>query len=278
VKTDSLPDFEQASILAAIIALAFILAKAITLPIAAFDFAIWGLRLAGGINLQNVSAAVVAGLGAAGANWLIHERVGAEGVARAQYWILPGLTAWVMANLLFALPAGGLWWLVLALGMAVLALTWSAEYLVAAPGRITARFAVGGLTIQSLVLYLILAISLRAEETRLIFLVPALAVPAFLIVLRFLYLKLRMQELLDAENTTTAVIAAAAVGAGCGQLLTASHFLPLPAAGFGLASLAPLAAGLVLMANLVDGRSTRRAIWEPLIVLAGIWIAAASAG
>ncbi len=266
------PDREQTSILSATLLLAFILAKSADLPARTLAVSLFGILIETTLDVHILAAILVAGLAATGTVWLIRGHpVAALQTLEAPHWILPALSAWVLAIVLFALPMGALWWIILLLGGGFLAVIWSAEYIVVDGHDPNFRLAVAGITTQSFVLFLVLAINLRAADTRLIFILPSLIVPVVLITLRFIHLKLKSQELVDSQNTAMAALAAGGSGVIAAQIITALHFLPLSPVAFGLAILAPVYALNIYLGNLADDRPPTRTIVEPAILLLAIW-------
>ena len=268
------PDFERLSAISAILMLAYVLGEFITIPTRSLEFGVFGILVRLTINTQVVNALLTSGLAATGTNWLLHSQQKLFKVSTAQHWALPTLTAWVLSITLASIPPGVAWWLTLLLGTLFIVLVWTAEFFTIDPSTDTFRYAASGLTALSFALYLALTINLRAIQTRLIFLLPAVSFPVVLITLRYLILKLQHQKILDRANQLTSLLAAGTIGVIAGQLATSMHFLPISALSFGLALIAPIYAANIFLGNMVDERPKNRTIFEPIAVLVMLWIAA----
>lgn len=267
-----LPNFDRISALTATILLAYALARFVDLPGRQLNLQLPGVFLEIELNVNTAVSLLVAGLTASGADWLLRGHPLMKSRSTIQHWVLPGLTAWVLGITLHALPPDGLlWWVVFAIGASLLLMVLVAEYTVV--DAADPRFAVAsvGLTALSFALFLILAISLRANETRLLLLLPGLVVAAGAICLRTIALRLQQQGMLSAENGATAVLAAFAVAFVMGQMTTALHYWPVTPVAFGLALLGPAYALTAFLSSLTDGRKTSQALWEPGLILLVIW-------
>ena len=269
-----LPDFEHTSVLSATLILTFILGEFIRLPERDIDIQVQGILVSFALNARVLTAVLTAGLTVSGTAWLLHAHPARPERGTAQHWVLPGLTAWVLSVTLSAIPGGTLWYIVLFAGTAFLALVWIAEYVSVDPQDPNFRPAANGLTILAYALYLVLAVNLRATGTRLVFLLPALAVPVVLISGRYLLLKLESQDLADPQNRTLSLLTAGTLAIVAGQLATAFHYFPVSPMSFGLLLLGPIYAANAYFGNLVDGRTPVRTTLEPVVILLGLWTAA----
>jgi hypothetical protein len=254
--------------------LAFVLGQFIDLPPRTVSFGFLEILVEVTFDAQFLLALMTAGLAIAGTAWLMGAHPAGSGARSAQHWALPGLTAWVLSITISSIRPGALWWIVLGTGTAFLVLVWIAEFITANPQDENFRLAANGLTILAFALYLVLTINLRALGTRLIFLIPAVALPVVVITTRYLFLKLQSQDLLDPGNRGLSVLAAGTIGIAAAQFATAFHFFPVSPLSFGLALLSPIYAANMLFGNLVDARPVGRTVLEPVVLLCLIWLSA----
>jgi hypothetical protein len=262
IKPRYLPDADRLSVLAAMILLAYALARFIDIPAKELALQLPGLYLTLQFNVRTVVAFLVAGLTASGADWLIRQHPAVKGGGTYEHWLLPGLTAWVIGIPLFQMPLGPLWWAGFAFGGAALMLVLVAEYIVVDPDDVRQPVAAAGLTAVSFALYLTLAIALRFSELRLYLILPALILAAALVSLRTLHLRLHGQW---------AFVQSGLIALLCGQFAAALYYWPLSAVSFGLAVLGPAYALTSLIVNLIEQEPLKIAIIEPAIVLAVVW-------
>jgi hypothetical protein len=265
VKPHYLPDPERLSTLAAMILLAYALARFINLPLGSFSVQLPGMYLALQINLRTFLTFLVAGLTAAGADWLLRDHPALQDNHTFDHWLLPALTAWVIGLPLFQLPLGAVWWAGFALGGTLLMLVLVAEYIVVDPDDARNGPAAAGLTALSFALFLTLAISLRFSGLRLYLILPALTLGAWLVSLRSLHLRL---------YGFWAFIPAAVVALFIAQIAAALHYWPLSPVAYGLALLGPAYSLTSLIGSLIEGDALRQAIIEPGVVMLAIWVAA----
>jgi hypothetical protein len=301
----SLPNPERLSVLTATILLAYALSRFISLPGWELTTRPLGILLSLRINVQTIIPLLVAGLMAAGTSWLLsdhpalqaHARGGPAGrrltgsghtrqitteietrphtevsrEAQAQrnpgpeHWLLPAVVAWVISIPLAQLPAGPLWVLGLAISGGLLVMILTAEYVAIDVDDPRQPIAEAVLTALSFAAYLLLAIALRAGETRLYLILPALAVTASVISLRTWHLRL---------GGEWAWIEAGLVLVIVGQVAAALHYWPLSPLGYGLAVLGPAYAMTNLVTSVAQGATFRQALGGQLIMLAATWGAA----
>jgi hypothetical protein len=211
----------------------------------------------------------VAGLMAAGTSWLLSDhpalQTGAVHKPGIEHWLLPGVVAWVIGLPLAQVPVGFQWALGLAIGGGMLSLILIAEYIAIDPEDLRHPLAEAWLTAVSFAAYLILAIALRAAETRLYLILPALALIAGVVSLRTWHLRLGGEWPLIEAGLVIVIV---------GQVNAALHYWPLPSLSFGLAVLGPAYAMTNLVTNMAQGATFRQALAGPLVVLAVTWGAA----
>lgn len=274
-----LPGIDRLSMLSATVLLVYATSRFIEIPSRQFDLQLPGLYLAVQISTSTLVALLVAGLTAAGADWLVRdhpayrERMNSSTalgrLTSAEHWLLPALTAWVIELPLLLLPGGLIWWTGFAFGGALLILVLVGEYITVDPNDVRHPVAAAGLTAMAFALFLVLASALRFNQARLFLLLPTLLVAAGLVCLRALRLRAgnRWQFL---PAMITALLS--------GQIAAALHYWPLSPVAFGLAVLGPAYALTSLFSNLSEGQPFRQGMIEPGIILGFLWGIAAWIG
>lgn len=255
------PNTEQLSLLAAMILLAYALARVVDFPERELAMQLPGVYLSFLFNAQTAAALIVAGLTASGSDWLLRQHPHARGQRFTEHWMLPALTAWVIGLPLFQIQESLPWMAGFLAGGVLLMLVLVAEYITIDYDDPRHPAAAAGLTAVSFALFLILATALRYQGVRLILSLPALTLAGGLVSLRSLHLRL---------HGRWAGMLAGVVALCCGQLSAALHYLPLGPAAFGLLVVGPAYALTSLMGSLAEGKPLRRSLAEPLIVLAVI--------
>ncbi len=262
-RTRYLPDPERMSVLAATILLAYALARFIDLPVREFALQLPVFYFSIEFNVQTLVTLIVAGLTAAGAEWLLRDH---PAISREKYstihWLLPGLTALVIGLPLLQVQPGPTWWVGFILGGGLLMLVQVAEYIVVDPHDIRQPLAAATLTAVSFALFLILSVTMQYAEMRLFFILPAVFLAVFLVSLRTLHLRLQQQW---------AFLEAAIIAFIVCQWAAALHYLPLSPITYGLVLLGPAYFMTSLIAGLIEGRSVRQAVIEPLVILLLVW-------
>ena len=257
-----LPSSDRLSLVAAMILLAYALGRSIQLPGLDLATQLPGFFLAVQVNVQTVVAFIVAGLTAAGTDWLLREHPALQRGSTAEHWLLPALTAWAIGLPLFQIPLSPLWWAGFALGGGLILLVLIAEYIAVDATDARQAPAAAILTAVSFALYLVLVAGLRFANLRLFLLLPALALAGGLVSLRTLRLRLPDHRFY-LEAGLVALISV--------QIAAALHYWSLTPVAFGMALLGPAYALTNLLGNLAQGEPLRQAIVEPAIVLAFIW-------
>ncbi len=265
------PRFDRISVLAATILLAYALMQYVDLPTRDLTIEVWGLGFDLILNVNTVIILLVVGLTVSGVDWSLRGHPILENRRTVQHWYLPGLAAWVLGLTLSQLESGYLWWAVFAVGAVVLIMILVAEYTVVDAADSRYNVASLLLTALSFVLYLILVINLRARETRLLLILPALSISAGLVSLRTIYLQLYHQDILLPENITTAGYASVVVAIVLGQIGAALHYWPISPIAYALGLVGPAYALTIFLNNLTDSEKTSRSLLEPLIILAVMW-------
>jgi hypothetical protein len=261
-----LPDPTRVSILSASILLAFALTRLVNAPQYGITIPLIGMTISLSINLHTVIVLLASGLTATGMGWLLQTHPSLEKGESREHWLLPTLTVLVSGVALYALPPTSIWWLGFGLGAAILLVVFYAEFVAVDSGDSWYPFATAILTVLAFVIFLILAVALRASNVRLYLLAPALFLGGGLVSLRTLHLRLNERW----ETTWAIGIALVTL-----QLGAALYYMPLTPVRFGLGLLGPVYALTSLAVSLAGGRSLRQAILEPavmLILLSGLMI------
>jgi hypothetical protein len=253
-----LPNFDRLSVLIATILLAYTSARFVNLPPRDFGVQLPGFYLGFQLNANTVIGLLVAGLAGSGTLWLIRDHKSFTSGLAIQHLILPSLTALVIGVPLNNLPLGTLWWSVFIMGGLILSAVLTAEYITIDPEDIRQPAATGVLTALSFALFLILAISLRATEVRLLLLLPPLLFSSGLVSLRTMHLRLQGRWLF-AQAVGVALIV--------GQVAAALHYLPVHPIAFGLYLLGLAYALTVFFSNLAQQNRLIQAASEPIFVL-----------
>jgi hypothetical protein len=257
-----LPDVNRVSVLTAAILLAFALTRVISSPSVLLDIQLAGVDLSFELNINTLLAVIAAGLAATGMDWMLRGHPLLAGKSRSAHLLLPMLTTLVIGIALYALPSGSEWWLGFSLGGLILVMVLLAEYVVVDSADLRYPLAAAGLTAISYALYLILAVALSAAGERLYLIVLPLFIAAWLTSLRTLHLQ-GSQRWEFGWATGIALVVT--------QIAAALHYWPLTSPQFGLALLGPVYTLTSLAIGILGGVPFRRAIIEPLVMLALIW-------
>jgi Protein of unknown function (DUF5656) len=257
-----LPSSERLSLVAATILLAYAMGRSIQLPGLDLATQLPGLYLEIQVNVQTVVAFVMAGLTAAGADWLLREHPALRRKHTVEHWFLPAMTAMAVGLPLFQMPLSPVWWAGFALGGGLILLVLIAEYIAVDAEDARQAPAAAVLIAVSFALYLVFSSGLRYADLRLFFLLPALALAGGLVSLRTLRLRVPDRWCYK-EAGLVALITV--------QIAAALRYWPLNPVAFGLALLGPAYALTTLLGNLAEGEPLRQAIVEPAVILAFIW-------
>jgi hypothetical protein len=261
----NLPNIDQLSILSAMIVLAYALARFINFPSWQISSQLPGLYIELNINVQLITASLVAGMTAAGANFLMRSNPAARSRYNLEHAILPALTALAIGIPLSNVPVGFGWWIGLISGAVILVLVLIAEYIAMDPSDVRLPIASAALSAVSFALFLVFAAALRAGGIRLLFNVPALVVAAWLVSLRVTNLRL---------HGGWTIYESAIIAFVVGQITAAFNYWPLTPVTFGLLLLGPSYALISLFCNLIEEKPFRQVIFEPAVSLIIAWSAA----
>ena len=260
------PDPTRLSMLTASILLAFALTRLVSAPPYDLTIPLIGMSVTLSLNLNTLIVLLAAGLTAAGMGWLLQTHPSLEKGETREHWLLPTLTVLVSGVALYTLPPTNIWWLGFGLEAAILLVVFYAEFVAVDPDDSRYPFATAILTVLAFVIFLILAVALKASNVRLFLLAPALFLGGGLVGLRTLHLRL---------NERWEPIWAAGIALVTLQLGAAFYYMPLTPVRFGLGLLGPVYALTSLAVSLADGHPLRQAILEPavmLILLSGLMI------
>ena len=253
-----LPDPTRVSILTAVVLLAFALTRLVSAPAYALTIPLAGVYISLSFNLNTLIVLLAAGLTAAGVDWLLRTHPSLEKGETREHWLLPTLTVLVIGVALYTLPPTEIWWLGFGLGAAILLVVLFAEFVAVDSNDARYPFATAILTVLAFVIFLILAIALKASNARLFLVAPALFLGGGLVALRTLHLRLNERW----EVTWAIGIAVVTI-----QLGAALYYMPLTPVRFGLGLLGPVYSLTSLAVSLADGHPPRQAIIEPAIML-----------
>ncbi len=265
VRGQNLPNIDHLSVLAAMIVLSYTLARFITLPSWQISSQLPGLYVELTIDVNLITAMLVAFMTVAGSNWLMSSHPAAREKQSIVHAILPALTALVIGILLGGVPVGLGWWLGLVSGAFILVLVLIAEYIAVDPQDIRFPLANAALSAVSFAIFLVFAGALRVAGVRLLFNVPAIVFAAWLVSLRVTNLRLHGEWTIYELMIIAFVI---------GQITAAFNYWPLTPVTFGLVLLGPSYALISLFCNLIEQKPYRSVIAEPVISILIAWGAA----
>jgi len=259
------PNTERLSVVAAVIMLAYALNRFVEIPAQVIELQIPGLYLEFEINDSILTALLVAGLAATGADWLLRDHPGRNKQRVFPHMLLPAVTALVIGIPLNQMDFGIAWWAGLLAGTILLVLVFMGEYIVIDAQDVRQPLAAASLSAVAFAIYLVLATTLRGAGTRLFFILPALIAATWLVSIRSLYLRL---------HGLWVVYESAIIALIVGQLAAALHYLPLTPLRFGLILLGPAYALTSLFSGLIEEKPTPKLLVEPAIVIGISWLGA----
>jgi len=257
-----LPDLNRLSITVSTILLAYTLTHFMSIPPQEVGITLFGIFFSVGINFSTLVSILVAGLTASGTSWLLQDHPArGENENTTIHWLLPSLTSLVLMLAVNQIPFNAGWWVATAASGLGLILVLIAEYVVLDPSNRFFIPAEMGITALSIVLFLILAISLHAAETRLFYRVPILSAAALLVYLRVVHLRQRGVWALNQGSVPFLLI---------GELAAGLHYLPVGSIGFGVALAGPLYALIEISDDLPAGENMiqiDKILWPGLILI-----------
>jgi len=125
-----LPEVNRLSILVAVVLLAYALMPFVNIPERGLFFQLPGVFIVIRLTFPALISAITALLAATGSTWLFESHPHFRDRRARIYWLLPGLTAWVVGTTLGTLEVSPQWWAVFALGGLLLVMVMLAEYIV----------------------------------------------------------------------------------------------------------------------------------------------------
>ncbi len=230
-ESQHLPDPNRLSVLTASVLLAYALAQWVEQQSFSLELNLAGLLVELPLNLTATATLLAAGLTATGMDWLLRAHPRFVAINSWQHWLLPALTALVVGVPLYTFPTGPAWWLMFGLGGVLLLLVFIAEYIAVDATDLRYPAASAGLIALSYMLFFVLVTVLGITGARLIFIVPAVFLAAFLVGLRAINLRLYGRW---------EFAWAAGIGLVCVQVAAAMHYWPLLPIQYGLLVLGPL--------------------------------------
>ena len=263
------PNRERLSILTASILLSYAVSPYISITPQVLSITVGGASFFFRFDFSTITSLVAAALAYVGSGWLISSHPGLGRQRTLQFRFLPALTAWVIGVPLNMLSVGPEWWVVLALGAALLLGVFIAEYIVVDYDDARYPPAAIALLVVSFGLFLLLAIAIRAAGLRLYLLVPAIVISLTLMAARILALRLGGNWLW---------IWAAGIGIVVGQAALGLHYLPVSPLAFGLLLLGLAYAVTDAAGSIIEGKSPRILWIEPAIICAVLWALALQFG
>lgn len=260
-----LPNPEHLSTVSATILLAFALSRFIQFPAQQLRISIIGIIIPFNINAQLITLPIVAFLAAAGADWLIRSHPLWKKKSTIQHWLLPMLTALVLAFPISRLPLGTRWWLSFIVGAVLLMAVLLAEYIIIDPDDARRAVASTALVAVSYAIYFIFAVALHLLGYRLLITFITILFTTFLVSYRSFTLRQFGHSPL-VESGLIAIITA--------QVSSSLHYWPISPVSYGLALLG-LSYALMLFILIINTQTlTRKALTEPFILLIIAWITA----
>ena len=266
---NQIPDLNRLSILVGTILLAYSLTQFVTIPSQEIEFSILGILFPIQINFSTLALILVTCLTATGTAWLMESHPSLADVQESVvHWILPSLTSLVLLLAIEQLPFGATWWLAAGSSGLVLTLVLVSEFFVLDRSHQYFPLAEMVITMISIVLFLILAISLHAAEIRLFSRIPVLSSAALLVFLRVNHLRQGGRWAIAQGSVSFLII---------GELATGFHYWPIDSIAFGIALTGPLFA-LIEISDRVPPPGTilnwNEFLW-PLIIVLLSWVSAA---
>lgn len=261
----TLPDINQVSIIVAGILLAYAVSRLSSIPAQEIRIHLPGLLIMFNLNVQFLTIPIVAGMAAAGSDWLIHTHPLWRGRFAIQHWLLPMLTALVLAFPITQLPYGTSWWLTFLVGALILMAVLLAEYITIDPQDFRQPIASSGLISVSYALYFIFCLAIYLFGYRLIFAFPSITLAAFLVSLRSFNLRIP-NHWMFLESSLIALVA--------GQIATALHYWPISPISYGLALLGPTYALFLFIIRLQQPSKNKYRFIEPALIFILCWFLA----
>lgn len=262
-KHTHLPDPSQLSMLTGVILIAYAISQYLAVPVNQVALQLPGLYIPINFEFRNLVSITVAILASAGMDWVISGHPHNAGKDRLHHWLLPSLTAWVIGIPLFSIPIGPTWWGMFLVGGLLLVLVILSEYITVDPEDTRFTVVSIGLSALSLVLFLILAVSIRASGARLYLVLPAIGIGSGLVSLRIFYLR-------SSRNWQYAL--SLGISLILAQIAAGLHYLPFSPIQFGLLLVGFLYGLISISESVIQNQFTKRVFVEPVIIFIVILI------
>lgn len=213
------PDRERLSVLTALVLLTYALLRIVVLPGLSAQVSFLGLLIRLEIDTRMILLTLVAGLAAAGGDWLIRSHPWWKpGQSTFAHLVIPALAALVVGAILARVPEGPAWWVGLLLGAALLVATLATEFIVFDSDDPRYEGASVGLTALAYLLLVASLFWLRATGLRATFSVPL----AFLVCSMVPWRLLRLQQ-----PHTRVLPYALFIGVIAAQIAWGLHYWPM---------------------------------------------------
>lgn len=262
-KRFQLPQPYKLSIVSACILISYTTLPFIQLPAREIPFSVFGILIPLRINFYNLMSLIAAAIAAAGADWMLRDHPLINTHSTLPHLILPAVTAWAIGFPLGLLEVGLEWWFILAFGSSLVILILVAEYISLDVQDSRYPLALMVLSAVSFGIFFLLCIALRAANSRLYLML--LILPSFFIFLclRILHFRLGGRWRFEWTAVITLIVT---------QCIIGFYYWPLTPVRFGLGLLGPTYALIGIAASLEENPDFRKIFYDPLIVLAILWL------
>lgn len=254
------PDQTRLSVVTAMILLAYASAAFVHFPQNTISLQLPGFLFVAEINFFTVISLLVAGMAAAGSDWVIADHPALGEGPRWHHWLLPSLTALVIGVPLNEIAVSAAWWVIFAMGGALFVVALVAEYISVGTGDSLYPFASMSLTVLALALFLILAITVRGAGLRLYAVLSAVIPATALVSARILNLRLMGKWPLHWIAGITVIV---------GQLALCLFYLPIQPIMFGLILLGAVFAMIELAVAVEESGELAHQWLRPTLIFAG---------
>ncbi len=258
-----LPQLNKLSIVSACILISYTTLPFIQLPAREIPFSLFGILIPLRINFYNLMSLIAAAIAAAGADWMLRDHPALSTHSTLPHLILPAITTGALGFPLGLLEVSLEWWIILAFGSLLVILILVAEYISMDSGDSRYPLALMVLSAVSYGIFFLLCIVLRAANSRLYLMLMVL--PSFFIFLclRILHFRLGGRWRFEWTAVITLIVT---------QCIIAFYYWPLTPIRFGLGLLGPAYALIGIAASLDENPDIRKVFYDPLVVLAILWI------
>lgn len=263
-KRQLMPDTGHLSVFTAALALSFLIARFVHLPVAwETTLPLPGLVLSFRLTTGGIVALIIALISLGGTLGMLQRHPLLQPQANLvtdllPHAVLPTVSAWGVEALLQRLPPTSLWALALAVGMIFILAVLLAEYVAVDPGDRRYPWAATMLNALGFLTLLLLAYTLHAAGWRVAYAVPVLGGMITLVVLRALYLQIPGHW----RPVEAALVAMTAL-----HPAAAWRYLPLSSLDYALLLMGITYAATLFTAHISEGHTPRESLGEPLVSL-----------